>query len=375
MMSLNVDVAIFGAGISGLLLCDRLARAGADVVLVEQFGPGGGQTGHSQGILHNGFRYRCQNAPRIALSTLLREASDLWSNDTLFSTGELGGVPLLSSTMVYWARASSEGHANLKRELRAEDRSVVEISPAETLGLSREESDPYAAYRIKEEVLDIPRLVSRLAERLSERLILADWCVGNTVSAQFTRNRLASVICGSRKARSESFHLHAKCFVFCAGSGNAAAAHSLIRSESTENLQQARPLVMSVMTEPMGDLFGHFIRNDGRASVTVTTHSTPQGRFWYIGGDVAKELLDVPINQRARVLVSRCADAGLPIVSPNRIRFVETARFERTSHDGRLPDGPTILRENNCIIAWPTKLVLAPLLLKELAVSVENILR
>ena len=54
---LNVDVVIFGGGIAGLWLLDRLRQAGYQTLLLENKSLGAGQTRFSQGIIHGGTKY------------------------------------------------------------------------------------------------------------------------------------------------------------------------------------------------------------------------------------------------------------------------------------------------------------------------------
>lgn len=50
-------VVVVGAGVTGLLVTERLRRSGVPVLLVEQRGLGAGQTGHCHGYLHRGYIY------------------------------------------------------------------------------------------------------------------------------------------------------------------------------------------------------------------------------------------------------------------------------------------------------------------------------
>src|SRR3990167_10670739 len=56
------DIVIFGGGIAGLWLLNRLRQAGFSVILLESGYLGGGQTHKAQGILHGGMKYALQGA-------------------------------------------------------------------------------------------------------------------------------------------------------------------------------------------------------------------------------------------------------------------------------------------------------------------------
>ena len=55
--SYSTDIVIFGGGIAGLWLLDRLRIQGYQVILLESSSLGGGQTYASQGIIHGGLKY------------------------------------------------------------------------------------------------------------------------------------------------------------------------------------------------------------------------------------------------------------------------------------------------------------------------------
>src|SRR5665213_2066743 len=54
--SATADIAIFGGGIAGLWLLNRLRTAGYSALLFESGALGGGQTNKAQGIIHGGMK-------------------------------------------------------------------------------------------------------------------------------------------------------------------------------------------------------------------------------------------------------------------------------------------------------------------------------
>ncbi|MDF1765148.1 MAG: FAD-dependent oxidoreductase, partial [Gammaproteobacteria bacterium] len=53
----STDIVLFGGGIAGLWLLNRLRNAGYSAVLLEADSLGGAQTLASQGIIHGGLKY------------------------------------------------------------------------------------------------------------------------------------------------------------------------------------------------------------------------------------------------------------------------------------------------------------------------------
>jgi sarcosine oxidase len=74
-MARSPDVAVVGGGIVGLAAADALVRRGADVVLLERWTPGSGQ---SAGVAR-GFRHLHATAEQIADAVRARAGWDAWS--------------------------------------------------------------------------------------------------------------------------------------------------------------------------------------------------------------------------------------------------------------------------------------------------------
>ena len=55
-VNLQVDIAIFGGGVAGLWLLNRLRKAGYQAILLEADRLGAGQTRYAQGIIHGGTK-------------------------------------------------------------------------------------------------------------------------------------------------------------------------------------------------------------------------------------------------------------------------------------------------------------------------------
>ena len=53
----STDIVVFGGGIAGLWLLNRLRDEGNDAILLEADGLGAAQTLASQGIIHGGLKY------------------------------------------------------------------------------------------------------------------------------------------------------------------------------------------------------------------------------------------------------------------------------------------------------------------------------
>ncbi len=59
-MTQSYDIIIFGGGIAGLFIANRLRRAGYSLIVIEKGALGGVQTLASQGMIHGGQKYTLQ---------------------------------------------------------------------------------------------------------------------------------------------------------------------------------------------------------------------------------------------------------------------------------------------------------------------------
>ena len=73
--SYSTDIVIFGGGIAGLWLLNRLRDQGYHAILLETDKLGCGQTLASQGIIHGGLKYALNGALSGAACTLAERSS------------------------------------------------------------------------------------------------------------------------------------------------------------------------------------------------------------------------------------------------------------------------------------------------------------
>src|SRR3990167_3926957 len=150
------DIIIFGGGVAGLWLLNRLRQSGFSAILFESNALGGGQTNKSQGIIHGGLKYALQGKltkeaqamsdmpvrwqqcltgkGEIDLSnvTILSQAHYLWSPRALTSkiTGFLAGT-FLSGKVEPLKRVQYPTvfqHSAFKGEVFAIDEVVIDIA-------------------------------------------------------------------------------------------------------------------------------------------------------------------------------------------------------------------------------------------------------
>src|SRR3990167_10238354 len=98
----TTDITIFGGGIAGLWLHNRLCAKGYSVILLETHALGAGQTIQSQGIIHGGLKYALQGVMTSAAQAMATVPL-IWK-DCLTGVGEINlqAVPILSKQQYLW---------------------------------------------------------------------------------------------------------------------------------------------------------------------------------------------------------------------------------------------------------------------------------
>ncbi len=350
----EVDVAIVGAGIAGLWLLNRLRGAGYSAVLLEKSALGSSQTIASQGMIHGGLKYALAGTLTGAFESI-KLMPQLWQQ-CLDGNGEidLRATRKLSDDFIMWS-AGSVGSKLVSFFASKSLRGRVEK-------LKREDfpppfaNSPYKGtiYRLVDVVLDVPSLLENLsaphmpAIAKTEQL---DWRTGE--------QEVEQLVCDNGVA------IRARRYVITAGEGTGAILSAL-------NIQQPemqiRPLHQVMVKHKLPySLYGHCIGAQTSASprLTVSTHPCRDGDpVWYLGGDLANDSIDWSSDRLIDHARKELADI-FPWLDFSGAQWATTLinRAEPKQEQLIKPDtafsSGTDARQN-VVVAWPTKLSLAP---------------
>jgi glycine/D-amino acid oxidase-like deaminating enzyme len=362
-------VAIFGGGIAGLWLLAQLRSAGMQAVLFESNQLAAGQTRAAQGIIHGGVKYDLEGAGGAAGT--VRAMPARW-REALAGRGgvDLSGVNVLAPHCHFWTPRGVVGALSGFLGATVVRAHAVKLAadqwPA-ALGkhprISGKRPNAGAVYRLDEPVIEIASLARTLAQRHRHAIFKIDWPDGT----KFERDRLGN-IAAVVFARSDDVRLRllAGAFVFLCGQGNEAV---LRRLEQPRIEAQRRPLHMLMMRGAPTPLFAHCFKLSDKPRLTITSHQASDGELiWYIGGQLAESGVDCEEAELIARGRTELADV-LPDLDLSRARFAgfRIDRAEAAAESSRRPDGPVLAREGNVMVAWPTKLALAPALADAIA--------
>ncbi|NJN51013.1 MAG: FAD-dependent oxidoreductase [Gammaproteobacteria bacterium] len=348
---IDVDVAVVGGGIAGLWLLNRFVADGFNCILLERDALGCGQTLASQGMVHGGLKYALAGKFTLAAQAIAGMPKR-W-RACLAGDGEidLRGVRVLSERYYMWANSTALGTLGsflASKALRGRIRKLAaDDYPAPFRG-----GLDGSLYELDDLVLDTSSLLERLSTPHTARIARL------TVTAQMLRRDAEGDL---EAIETPMGDIHAHRFVLAAGSGN----DELLRACGAAIGTQLRPLHQVIVDHPdLPELFAHCVSSLTRPEprITVTTHLGPGGgNLWYLGGQLASSGVmrsDAEQHAFTRAELAQCLP-WLDLAGAN-VRSVRIDRAEPKTTMGTRPDEAFAVKQGRMIVAWPSKLSLAP---------------
>ena len=354
--AIRLDMLIVGGGIAGLWILTRAIKAGYSALLIEKGELGGGQSVHSQGIIHGGTKYALDGSFTRA-ATAIAGMPERW-RQCLAGQGELdlSAAQKLSDETYFWSQASLGARMTSFLASKTLRGRVDAVKPAERPPIFRDRAFSGSLYRLAEPVLHVPSVVEALASPVADHIRKVDagqMTISETSSTGFDVSLpdLADTLNVSR-------------IVIAAGGGfpEIAARFGLQAPQ-----MQLRPLHMVIAEHSLPDrLFGHCIGTSSVPLLSITSHPAGEGRqAWYMGGGIAET--GVPRERDEQIAAAKETVARLlPWVDLGKASW-DTLRIDRAEPATQMkarPDTGYAEAVGHMIVAWPTKLTLAPDLAK-----------
>ncbi|EKD72150.1 MAG: hypothetical protein ACD_45C00748G0003 [uncultured bacterium] len=357
--TVETDIAIIGGGIAGLWLLNQLQQQGFSTILLESAALGGAQTHKAQGIIHGGMKYALQGAITSAFDVIANMPS-VWQA-CLCGEGEidLRRVPVLSSHQSLWTSGTLTAKLAgffASIALKGNIKLLTGLEP-EFPTIFKSPQFSGKVYSLNEIVIDVHALIRELVKPNQDVIFKID----SMRELQFDEQRNL-VSCEIQAVPMQSLQIKAKKYIFTAGSGN---QFILEKMRYSKIKMQSRPLHMVIVKHDFPyEVFAHCLGLSSVPRLSITTHHAADGKtIWYIGGQLAEEGV-----QRDSALQINIARKELQEVFPwldfSTAEFASflVNRAEALQAGRKRPDSCFMEEIGNCIIAWPTKLALAPLL-------------
>lgn len=350
------DIVIFGGGIAGLWLLNRLRRTGLSVILFESGTLGGGQTHKAQGIIHGGMKYALQGVLTSAARSITA-MPNLWRN-CLNGTGEidLSDVNVLSNYYALWSPSKMTAKLTGFLASSALSSDVKILTKTEYPEVFKHPDFKGEVYGVDELVLDVPSLIRELVKQNQDAVYKIEPLCGQELKFDEQNHLTSATVYHSGVA----LQVHAQQFIFTAGVGNEVIIQKL---SQTDIAMQRRPLHMVMVKMPFSlPLYAHCLGLGVRPRLSVTTHYLHDGTaVWYLGGQLAEE--GVERKQDNQIKAARKELTQLfPWLNFSKAEFATFVvdRAEPYQESGLKPDTAYYKSIENMVIGWPTKMVLAP---------------
>ncbi len=355
--SLRVDLLIFGGGIAGLWSLLRARQAGYSALLLENRALGGIQTLAAQGIIHGGTKYalggRLSAAARAVGRMPARWRACLEGRGEL----DLSSVVINARHQHLWsppqvsARLAGFFGSRLMRgrvRVLTQDQRPPPLNRPEFSG---------AVYRLDEPVLDTASLVEALLRQAGSSVYRYD---PEILQLETDRVQLGELSIVPRR------------ILLTAGAGNQALRQQLGLSSPS---MQRRPLQMVMVRGKLPSLFLHVLEADTKPRLTITSHEGADGeRVWYLGGNLAEKGVGRTASEQIEAARRELA-ALFPWLDQSSLRWATLVvdRAEAAMPGRRRPDDAFLHRQGEVLVAWPTKLALAPRLADLVLAALEDL--
>lgn len=358
MFEFDVDIAIIGGGIGGLWLLNRLRARGYSVVLFEQDALGSAQSVNSQGMIHGGIKYALSGA-LTGSSEAIADMPEHWRR-CLHGEGDvdLRDVNILSDHFYLWSSDSIASKLTSFFASKLTRGRVDHVAADERHPIFQSAEFRGNLYRLVDMVVDVPSVLQKLAHNAHGRIYHID---GDSI--EFDRDAHGNVVALIANCGIDTLRCSAQRFVFSAGEGNAGLLEKI---DSKKPEMQRRPLHQALVKHDYPHpLYAHCTGANPSPRLTISSHRLRDGKWvWYLGGDLATagvaqseaQLIDTAQNELRELFP--WVDFGVTQWATLRIDRAEPKQKGLVKPDKAF--AATAEKHDNVIVAWPTKLTLAP---------------
>ena len=345
----EIDVAIFGGGIAGLWLANRLRRLGFDAILFEKTKLGAGQTLASQGILHSGVKYALDPGVKSPAQSLAAMPG-LWM-ECIAGRGEvdLRGTQIIAPNQCVFTMGGLKGWFAGAVAAKAFRSAFEAVAPKDFPEVFRAASFNGNVFRLHEPVIDTRSAVTALAAG-------AVCCRAAPREVRRENENVKEVVLDD----AAQTRISARAWIFTSGEGNEWFANALGLDKNKAT--QRRPLRMFLACGVPHTLWAHWLVPEPKPRLTITTHNFEGENVWYIGGDIAEKTVGLDHGDALRQARAE-ASAAFPKIDWKAVRWaIHDVNRAEPAANKLLPSGPVLKTVGNAALAWPAKLVLAPAL-------------
>lgn len=368
-LSHSTDIVIFGGGVAGLWLLDRLHQEGYRAILLESDALGSGQTIASQGIIHGGLKYALRGSLAGAANVIAAMPAR-WRkclrgvnrNDNAEAAEnacdpDLSDVTVLSDHYYMWSDSSIRSKLKTFLGSKSLQGRVEALAKTDYPKFFAAATVDGTLYQLPDFVVDSNSLIDALKTKQAEHIFQL-----STDSVEFSRNSSGKVDALTLNLSGQPLTIETGKILFCAGEGN----QQLIEQAGLNTpSSQLRPLNMVyVKQQNLPLVYVHCIGDSFSLTpqLTVTSHRDREGTdVWYLGGELAES--GVGKSDEEQIAAARSlTNALFPWVDLATADWhcLRINRAEANINNDYRPDDAFLIEEDNIVVCWPTKLTLTP---------------
>ena len=353
----NYDTVIIGGGVAALWTANVLKNAGQSILVLTNAPLGDGQSLAAQGVIHGGLKYAVGGKLTDSSEALAAMPGHWLAAMRGEGPVDLSGARLLCDHQVMWSLPSVMSQVVSffgSKALRGRSASIARENYPPVF-----DSPDYKGrlFRVDEPVVDPVSIIESLARAVAAETYLIAW--GKNASIHSKNGRIDSIHLTEDKG--QSIEVRADRYLLAAGAGNGEILSEIGIASPAMQLRPLHQLIIRKRGLP--DFFSVCVGTGPKPPLVSTTHVDSEGRtIWYIGGDIAEQE-GVARNESEQILAGKALFAKLlPWVDLSGAEWFTWRgnRAEPLTGTGDRPPGAYCEKVGNVLIAWPTKLALAP---------------
>jgi glycerol-3-phosphate dehydrogenase len=355
--TITADTVILGGGVAALWTANVLKQSGQSIVVLTNSPLGAGQSLAAQGVIHGGLKY--------AVGGKLTESSEALAGmpkrwlDALKGTGpvDLSGASLLSDHQLMWSLPNVVSQVVSffgSKAVRGRSGAIPRDQYPEVF----DTGDYHGRlFRIEEPVVDPVGVIRELARGVADETRQIAWDDNARLDAK--NGQIAAI--EITEGPGEPVRLEAGHFLLAAGAGNGPLLQTIGISQPEMQLRPLHQLIIRKRDLP--PFYSVCVGTGPKPPLVSTTHIDSKGRtVWYIGGDIAEQN-GVARSEEEQIAAGKELFAKLmPWIDLSDAEWFTWRgdRAEPLTGTGDRPSGAFCKRVGNVLVAWPTKLALAP---------------
>lgn len=351
------DTVIIGGGVAALWTANALKHAGNSVLVLTNAPLGEGQSLAAQGVIHGGLKYAVGGKLTDSSEALAAMPGRWLAAMRGEGSVDLSGARLLCDHQLMWSLPNVVSQVVSffgSKALRGRSAAIArEDYPAVF------DTDEYKGklFRIDEPVVDPVSIIRELARGVEAETYLVEW--GKNASIEAGNGELSAIIVHGDDG--VPIRICANRYLLAAGAGNGALLSEIGISSPAMQLRPLHQLIIRKRGLP--DFYSVCVGTGPKPPLVSTTHVDSEGRtVWYIGGDIAEQQ-GVARTEAEQIMAGKALFAKLmPWIDLSDAEWFTWRgnRAEPLTGTGDRPPGAYCERIGNLLVAWPTKLALAP---------------